>query len=324
MASPIRPDDLKKLRPLGKFLKQSVRRGDNASAGKAMTAIQVLLKSYGHHHRLLECKLWYYEGLLDASQSLTAESGFSGIRQLAAKNSRLHAEASFFLAICFLRQKRLDEAKVLFRRVISEVNKLQSPDTRRLLQKRILQRIEEESVLAGLIGLDDGVMNPDMIQKEAVILLQKPQDEIMELMGRYVPPSAYALLQNVRNDVFLQLPVPDQKLLPAPGQANQALHVGKRAFAVLHRIGWSTFCDPQSALFKLWSKKTTEVYTAPYFATAIIGTFTNWKIGLPMLAAGVVAIAMKYGAQEFCALTRPDSIMETRRKGEGRTSRTKH
>jgi hypothetical protein len=64
----------------------------------------------------------------------------------------------------------------------------------------------------------------------------------------------------------------------------------------------------------LWSKKAPEVYTGGYFATAVLTAFQNWHIGLPLVAAGVAAIAMKYAAVEFCDWTRPESIMETRRK----------
>jgi len=60
------------------------------------------------------------------------------------------------------------------------------------------------------------------------------------------------------------------------------------------------------------------VYSSAYFATWITETFHNWKIGVPALAAGVVAIAMRYGAEEFCRTTKPDSIMEARGNRRGR------
>jgi hypothetical protein len=35
----------------------------------------------------------------------------------------------------------------------------------------------------------------------------------------------------------------------------------------------------------------------------------HWRIGIPLLASGVVALAMKYSAQEFCKLATPKSLM---------------
>jgi hypothetical protein len=281
-----------------------------------MTAIQKLLTPYGsNHHRLLECRLWYFESQFDANHISNAESGFQGIATRARDGTRLFLEASFFLGLCYLRQKRTPEAKKKFRIVFTKLNEIQSPETRRLLQKRIIERIEQESVLATIVGVDDGPLKPEQIHDEAVKLVRKSESELFELLARALPYGSIKLLDDVRTDALLQLPAPDRKLLPAPGQATQAPHVGKLVFAVLKRVGWKTLCDVKSPLYKLWSQKVPVVYSAAYFATSVTQTFHDWKIGLPCLAVGVTAIAMKYGAQEFCALTKPDSIMDARRKG---------
>lgn len=314
MSRAIRPEHLEELRPLEEKLKRAQNTGCVSEAEEAMKAIQRLLNPYGNHHRLLECRLWYFETLLDANQTAFAESGFSGIRQKTNRRTRLYLEATFFLAVCYLRQKKIPLAKTFIREVLAELNKEQSPDTRRLLQKRVIDRIEEEAVLAELIGVEDGVFKQKAIEDEAIKLVQKSEDDIFELLGRSIPYRSFKLLQDVREDAILQLPIPDRKLLAPPGQASQERYVGKRAFAVLKRVGWKTLCDPKSSIYKLWSARLPKVYNDGYFVAAIYAAFRDWKIGLPLLAAGVVAIAMKYGAEEFCLWTRPDSIMEIRGK----------
>ena len=236
----------------------------------------------------MECRLWYFEGLLNDNQLTIAESGFHGIHKRASKNTRLYIEASHFLAVCLLRQKKVKEAKVLFREILRELNKIQSPNTRRLLQKRILERIEEESVLAGLTGIDEGILNPERIHAQAVSLIQKSEDDILETMAAHMPYNAGSLLRDVRNDVILQLSEEDRKFLPAPGQVSQPLRLGRIVFNAVRRISWKTLCEQQSPIYKLWSRKMPEVYTAAYFATSVTKAFSNWKIGMPMLAAGVV------------------------------------
>jgi hypothetical protein len=315
MPRAIRPEHLKQLRPLEDQLKKSVKGHDLEAAERAMEEIIRLLAPYGPaHHRLLECRLWYFEAMFDANHITVAESGFQGIVQRAPKTSRLFIEGSFFLALCFLRQKRLKEAKPLFRIVFQNLNTISSSETRNFLQKRILERIEEESVLTSIVGVEEGPLKPDRIHEDAVKLLQKPEGELLEILARSLPYGSVALLNDVRTDAYLLLSVPDRKLLPAPGQATEAPHLGKLVLAVLRRVGWKTLCDKKSPLYKLWSEKVSTVYSAAYFATSISQTFQDWKIGLPFLAAGVTAIAMKYGAHEFCELTKPDSIMDTRRK----------
>jgi hypothetical protein len=314
MADPISSEVLARLRPLEKQLKFAQKCGSVEDAELAMQEIQNLLKSYKDHHRLLECKLWYFETLLDANHTAVAESGFVSIRRKAARNTRLYLESTFFLSVCFLRQKRINEAKPLFKEVLIALNKEQIAPTRRLLQKRIIERIEEESILTELIGAGTETLNADKIQVLAIQLVQKPEDEIFELLGRHIPYEAYKRLQEIREHAVLQLPVSDRKLLGPPGFATKELSVGKRAFAVLKRVGWKTLCDTKSPIYKLWSKKIPEVYSGSYFSAAVVQSFNNWKIGLPFLAAGIAAVAMKYGAVEFCEATKPESIMEIRRK----------
>lgn len=316
MSKAIRPEHLKQLRPLEAELKQAVKLQEPEAAEAAMKAIQTLLAPYGsNHHRLLECRLWYFESQFDANHIFNAEAGFQGIATRAGAGTRLSLEALFFLGLCYLRQKRIPDAKTKFRKVFAKLNEITSSETRHLLQKRIIERIEQESVLTTLIDADDGPLKPQQIHDEAVKLVQKSEGELFELLAGALPYGSIKLLDDIRTDAILQLSTPDRKLLPAPGQANQAPHVGKLVFAVLKRVGWKTFCDGKSPIYKLWSQKMPAVYSATYFATSITETFHNWKIGLPCLAAGVTAIAMKYGAQEFCELTKPDSIMDARRKG---------
>jgi hypothetical protein len=258
--------------------------------------------------------LWYFETLLDTNQTANAEAGFYGIRNKANKQTRLYLEASFFLAICYLRQKRIREAKPLLRGVLAGLNKEQTAPTRQFLQKRIIERIEEESILVELIGTGCGELKEKQIQDLTVELVKLTEDEVLDLLGRNIPYEAFKLLQDMRADAILQLSVPDRKLLPAPGFATGERAVGKRAFAVLKRIGWKTLCDSKSPLYVLWAKNVKEVYSTSYFSAAIVQAFNNWRIGIPFLAAGVSAIAMRYAAEEFCLSTKPDSIMEIRRK----------
>jgi hypothetical protein len=322
MSKAIRPEHLELLRPLEVELKRAVKAQEAPAAEAAMSSIQKLLEQYGaSHHRLLECRLWYFESQFDANHITTAESGFLGISKRAREGSRLFLEASFFLALCHLRQKRKSEAKQLIRKVLGGLNKIPSPDTRHLLQKRIIDRVEQESVLTSLIGVDQGPLRPEQIHDEAVQLVQKSDGELFELLARALPYGSIASLEDIRSDALLQLSAPDRKLLPAPGQAIPTAHIGKLVFAVLKRVGWKTLCAQDSPLYKLWSKRIPAVYSTAYFATSITQTFNDWKIGLPFLAAGVAAIAMKYGAQEFCELTKPDSIMDARRKKASKSDR---
>ena len=153
-------------------------------------------------------------------------------------------------------------------------------------------------------------MNVDEIQANAVLLIQRnSDDEIFRLIGNAIPVASINLLSDVRAYSILQLPAPDRKLLPAPEKAQEPNSTGKATFAVLRRIAWKTFCKSDSPIYKMWSKKIPEVFNQGYFSAAVLSTFGDFRIGLPLLASGVTALVMRYSAEEICALAKPKGLM---------------
>ena len=310
MPDAIAPDILDTLRPLEESLARCVEKGDLPEAKRLTSKIVKLLDGYGDHHRLLYAKLRCFETAVEANAISWATSGLTGIRAKASEGTRLYLEATGLLAICCLRDKKIEDAKVLIRYVIDHGNHIKSDGRRQEFQKRIVERIEEECILSELIGTGSDDLEPEKVHEQAVLLIQqKSDDEIYALIGSSVPQKGVLLLKEVRNDAILGLPPPDRKLLPAPEEAVKPPNLGKRAFAALRRIAWRTLCDPNSELHDLWAKKNPRVMTVGYFATAISASLKSWQIGSLMLAAGIAAIAMKFTAAEFCSWTRPNTIM---------------
>lgn len=306
----IEPSTLSKLRPLEKDLAACVEKGDLPEAKRITGRIVKLLEPYGDHHRLLYAKLRCFETAVEANSIAWASSGLIGIRVKAAEGTRLYLEATALLAVCSLRDKKIEEAKFLVRYVIDHLNRIKSDKRRRQFQKRIIERIEEECILTELIGEGNDELEPEKIHDEAVLLIQqKSDDEIYALLGSIIPEQGILRLNEVRNDAILRLSMPDRKALPAPKEASKPPNLGKRAFAALRRIAWRTFCDPNSEIYDLWAKKNPRVMTVSYFATAISAALKGYQIGYLMVAASIAAIAMKFTAAEFCEWTKPNTIM---------------
>lgn len=301
---------LKALRPLEEALRRAVAQREPDEAIEAAAKIQALLPEYRSHHRLLRAKLWAYEACLDANRLAYAESGFIGIRRLAQATTRIHLEASGLLAVVLLRQKKTTEAKRLIRAVLSSINNIATPRTRHQFQKRFIERVEEECILAELIGTSDGPMDVTEIESKAILLLQRnSDDEILRLIGNSVPAPALLLLTDVRSYSIAQLPAPDRLLLPSPQKAEEPKNIGRTTFAVLRRIAWKTFCKPNSPIFKMWSQRVPKVFNDGYFAAAVIAVLSDFRIGVPILASGLAALAMKYTAEEFCEIAKPKGLM---------------
>lgn len=309
-AKKLTDDQLAALRPLERRLKEAVRAGAPENAVEIAAEIQTLFPHDRRHHRLLRAKLWAFEACMDANRLTYATNGFVGVRKLAGASTRLYLEASSLLAICYLRQKKISQAKRLIREVVGKINNITSDRTRRQFQKRLIERVEEECILAEMIGTHSGEMDQAAIHEKAVLLLQRSSDdEIFALIGNSVPTGSVRLLQDVRDYSVKQLPPPDRKLLPPPEKAAEPRELGKTTFAILRRIIWKAICAPDSGIYKLWSKRVPKVFNAGYFAAAVVTTLGDFRIGAPVVASGVLALIMKYSAEEFCDLAKPKGLM---------------
>lgn len=309
-ATKLTEEHLKLLRPLEAQLKAAVRSASPEKAVEIAGQIQALFPNDRKHHRLLRAKLWAFEACLDANRITYAQNGFIGVRKLSGNTTRLYLEASSFLAVCHLRNKKIPEAKKLVKEVIGKINNIGSDRTRHQFQKRFIERIEEECILTELIGVGESCLNVDEIEAKAILLIQRNSDtEILKLIGNSVPTASINLLSDMRAYSIKQLPLPDRKLLPPPEKAQQPQKIGKTTFSLLKRIAWKTFCDPGSTIYKLWSKRIPKVFNEGYFSAAIVTTLSDFKIGIPLLASGISALVMKYSAEEFCELSKPKGLM---------------
>ncbi len=311
------PHQLKELKPLEDALRKAVAQQEPEVAIEAATRIQALFPEDRTHHRLMRAKLWAYEACVDANRLAYAESGLIGIRKLSNPGTRLYLEAGGLLAITHLRQKKTDKAKNLIREVIANISNIPSDRTRHQFQKRFIERIEEECIFAELIGSGDQKLDIEEVEAKALLLVQRStDDEIYKLIGNSVPIASLNLLADVRTFSILQLPAPDRKLLPPPEKAEEPRNIGRTTFALLRRIAWKTFCKADSPIYKLWSKKAPKVFSDGYFAAAVVTTMSDFRIGVPLLASGLAALAMRYTAEEFCELSKPKGIMIGRNEKE--------
>jgi hypothetical protein len=297
------------LREYEPVLERSRRTGDLVSAEKAILTIQAQFLEQRSHFRLLNAKLYYYEVLLDAGKTEDAMKGFESVYLRAGKGTRIYLEASSFLGICALRLKKLDEAKKHIRYVVNNTKHIDSVERRQQFYKRFIDRLEEECVLSQLIGEERGSMDTDEIHLHAIELVKKSDSELLENIARSLPHQTKAIVSEVRSYSINLVPLTDRKLLPPPRPEIPDSELGRKALAALKRIGWRSFCDKESGLYKLWKDRAPKIFNQGYFASSIVTTLAEWRIGLPQLAAGIVATAMRFGCAEFCTQFKPDGLM---------------
>lgn len=299
-----------KLAVLEPQLKSCVRSADLGKAKKITAKIQNLLRPTGHETRVLQAKNWLYETAMEANSLTFAKMGFEGTIQKSNPRTRLNLEAASLLAICYLREGNFDKARELIVRSVENINNIASDERREQFHKRLIERLEEESILVGLVDEFSAPLKLKDVDDQAVkLVMTKSENQIYLEMGRAVPQKSVDLLADVRETYTLRLPAPDRKMLPPPISDDNKEELGKRASSALKRVAWRAICSPESDVYKAWSQGLSVVYDKKYIAGAIVASFNSVNISAVMIAASAAALAIKFGAEVFCETFAPSSLM---------------
>lgn len=304
-----------KLAILEPQLKSCIRSADLDRAKKITAEIQCLLRPTGHETRILQAKNWLYETSMEANSLTFAKMGFEGTIQKSNKKTRLHLEAISLLAICYLREGNLDRSRDLIVKAVESINNIKSEGRRKQFHGRLIQRLEEESILVGLKD-DSGIpLGLEEVDQQAVkLIMTKSENQIYLEMGQAIPKRSIDLLADVRDTYTLRLSGPDRKILPPPIAEENKEELGKRANSALKRVAWRAICSPDSDIYKAWSQGLSVVYDKKYIAGSIVAAFNSVSITAVMIAASAAALAIKFGAEVFCETFEPNSMMIDRKR----------
>jgi hypothetical protein len=311
---PLTKEQKEKLAVLVPQLKLCVKFADLDKAKRIAAQIQELLRPTGHETMVLQAKNWLYETAMEANSLTYAKMGFEGTIQKSSAKTRLNLEATSLLAICYLREQNSEKARELIIKAIDNINNIKSDERRRQFHRRLLEKLEEESILVGLVDKSAAPLELAEVDKEAVrLVMSKSESQILVEMGRAIPQKSIDLLSEVRNTYKLRLPAPDRKFLPPPLTEDTKEELGKRANSALKRVAWRALCNPESDIYKAWTQGLSVVYDKKYIASAIVASFNSFSISATMIAASAAALAIKYGAEVFCETFAPNSMMIDRR-----------
>jgi hypothetical protein len=306
-------EQLQKLHELEPKLRIAAVRGDYESAQQYTIEIQRVLRPTGHEARLMQAKAWLFEAAMEAGQLNVAEPGFIGIRKKMSRGSRLHLEATTLLAICYLRQKKLEKAEPLITEALRSRN-IRSESGRRRFLRHVVARFEEEGLLAALIERHAEGLDAEEIQNLAAELVRtKSEDEIFADIGRSLPPESVAFLLKV--DAMSKRGLSQKEVLYLPGEAQilEKAELGRTTFRSAKRVLWNSLCNPESDIYKAWfSSGLNCVLDRKYLGTAIAACLLNIGIGIKALAVSFAALVMKFGIEVYCDRFKPDFILETR------------
>ncbi len=251
---------------------------------------------------------------MEAGNLSYARMGFEGTIQKCSPSTRLYLEAISLLSICYLRENNIPKARESITKAVASVGNIKSELRRKQFHRRLLGRLEEESILAGLKDLSAKPLDIEEVNKEAInLVMTKSENQILIELGKALPSKTLDLLVEIRSTYQHRLPAPDLKYLPPPLTEESKEELGKRADTALKRVAWRALCNPKSDIYKAWNDGLSVVYDKKYITTAVLAAFGSFSITATMIAASVIALAIKFGAEVFCESYAPNSLMIDRK-----------
>lgn len=287
---------------------------DIHSAKIIIKDIEDVLKQNNNETLLAKYKNWFYELALDLEQYTIAENGFFSIRHSINSNTRIHLEATALLAICYLRQKKVDSAKPLIKEVLNNDAVIKTPRTRQIFNKNIIQRFDEEVALYSLKQDVIPKMDIDEIEAEAGYLIAtKSEEELFGLLGYNLPATTKNILYEVDSFAKNLLPYEERKLLPSSQDIIKNEAAGKTVFQSFKRTIYNSICDQKSQVYKMWNERVVgAVFDTKYLIGAITLALNSINIGIKALVITAAALVVRFGLDIYCEHYKPKGVMEAR------------
>jgi len=305
-----------RLRILEPKLKLAISERDFEIAKKLVVDLQSVLRPSGHLIRMIQSKNRLYELALEINEIDFAIRGFESNRKLVSDRTRLHLEATSLLAVCYLRQEKIERAKPLISEVLNNDNIIKSKRTKQKFRAEIIERFNEETALYSLKNKNKESFTVEELENEIVKLItQKNDSEIFTTIGENVPQHTKHLLFEVHQFSTKQLPSAERLALPSPEQKIKDEEVGKTVFKSVKRVVYNSICDPKSEIYKVWyTSGMAMVLGKNYIRTAVISCLTGIGIGFKLITASIIALIIKFGLEVYCDKYKPTDLMELRGK----------
>nr|WP_320116525.1 hypothetical protein [uncultured Desulfuromonas sp.] len=308
---------LKRVHRLELMLEEAANNGELEKAKLALDELKVILSKFDHRARILQGYLKLYEASLEAWELGIAQKGFEYVRKNTSKKTRTYLEATALLAIAHLREQNLQKAEPFIVEVLKNDSVIKSKETRIHFRKEIIERFDQEGILAALAKILPESYDNDQIHKEALALLMegKNEEDLQEIIGARAPQSVKDFLFKIDQFGKNILPHHERLLLPSPKDIINNRQAGGVIFAGIKRRAYKYICDEKSEVYQAWVHGGIDaVLSKGYVASAVVGALTDVKIGMSSIAVGISALLMKHGITNFCERNRPTPIMGLRKK----------
>lgn len=305
-----------RLKILEPKLNKAIQNQNLEAAKNIVLDIQSLLRPTNHIVRLIQSKNKLYELAIELNKSDFALNGLLSNEKVLNENTRIYLETISLIAICYLRQKEIQQAQIYIRKVLQNHSVIKTKRTREIFHSEIINRFNEEVAMATLTTNEKAYLDEDEVEREAIRIIQTlSEDEIFSNIGQISPKTTKDLIYLIHDFSTKQLPSAERLGLPSPDQMIKDKEVGITVFESVKRVVYNSLCNPESEIYKTWYNNGMQmVLSKGYIKSAVISCIVNIGFGLSMIASSIIALIMKFGIEVYCTKYKPIYISEIRNK----------
>lgn len=303
-----------RLKILEPKLNDAVKTQNLSVAKDLVIDIQTILRPTGHYVRLSQSKNKLYELAIELNQCNFALNGLTSNKHVLNRNTRIYLETISLIAICYLRMKDINNAKIYIQEVLKNHSVIKTVRTREIFNNEIINRFNEEVALATLTSTGTLELNEDEIERESIRIIQTlTDDEIFSNIGQFSPQSTKDLIYLVHDFSTKQLPPYERLSLPSPDQKIKDKEVGITVFESVKRVLYNSLCNPESEIYKTWFNNGMQVVLSKgYIKSAVISGLVNIGLGFSLITASIIALITKFGIEIYCTKYKPVYVSEIR------------
>jgi len=311
MGQPLTETQKRRLKKLGPQLDKAINKQDIESAKTIIQDLQGLLRPTGHFNKLSKAKNRLFELAIDLDSYSFAENGLLSNQQVLKENTRAYLETTALLAICYLRQQKIEQAKPMISEVLRNQKVIRTEHTRAKFNSAVIDRFNEEIALCTLRTSKPVDFDSIEIEEEVMKLIQKSDQEIFESIGQASPQATKDLLFMVYDYSTKQLTYKEKLQLPSPDQKIKDYSMGETIFQTTKRIIHNKLCDKDGDFQKFFAKNgMIKTINKGLIKSLILTTFVAIGIPFKLIAAGVIVMIMKLGIDVYCERYKPQSLMD--------------
>ena len=312
-------EQLARVHDLESRFSAELKKGNLKGAKSILNELKKILSAYFHEARVLENYLKLYEAALETWQIPVAIKGFQFVRNNANENTRLHLEATTLLAICYLREQKLNLAEPLMADVLQNDKVIKSESKRFEFRATIVERFDQEGALAALaesLPYNSASSEKEVHEAAIEIIKQgKNEDDIREMLGASVPEAVKDYLFRIDSISKNLLSYEQRKRLPGPKEVIKNKNLGNIIFGGIKRKMYKYICDDKSDIYQAWLKDGIDsILDKGYLASIVVTACADLRIGASALVIRVTAFIMNQGITNFCENNKPSSLMVLRKK----------